>query len=63
MQVFNHQSNLIYEVLDTPKDELKGWDGTWFGRYVSQGVYIYQIEIEFIDGVREVFRGTVKLLL
>lgn len=62
IQVFDSYGSLIYEIIDTPRQEIKGWDGTFAYKAASVGVYIYQIELEFIDGVRETFRGTFNLM-
>lgn len=39
-----------------------GWDGTCNGRPMPQGVYIYRVEIEMIDGKTIFFEGDVTLL-
>lgn len=38
------------------------WDGRKDGRTVSPGVYVYIIEVEFLDDVTLVFRGDVTVL-
>jgi len=39
-----------------------GWDGTLNGRQMNPGVYIYLIEVEFVDGQVLLYRGDVTLL-
>lgn len=39
-----------------------GWDGTFLGKRMPSGVYAYLVEIEFLDGVVQVFSGDVSLL-
>jgi len=38
------------------------WDGSYNGQDLSTDVFIYFAEIEFIDGVREIFRGDFTLV-
>ena len=38
-----------------------GWDGTFLGQNMPVGVYVYMVEVEFIDGAVEVFSGDVTL--
>jgi gliding motility-associated-like protein len=38
------------------------WDGTFDGQEMNPGVYVYVVEIKFIDGQTLVFRGDVTLV-
>ncbi len=38
------------------------WDGTYRGRLMSPGVYLYYLEVEFMDGTIEQFAGAVNLV-
>lgn len=38
-----------------------GWDGSFNGQAMPTGVYVYMVEIEFIDGKVQVFSGDVTL--
>lgn len=51
-----HEDNLL------PQDELKGWDGTFRGRAMQPGAYIYTITVEYLDGETDTFYGEVNLL-
>ncbi len=42
--------------------EVRGWDGSWKGKDLAPGTYIYVAEILFIDGGIERFQGEVNLL-
>lgn len=52
MQVFNNYSQLIWETtkLDEKGAPVEGWDGTFNGKPMPQGVYIWQISATFING-------------
>ena len=39
-----------------------GGDGQFNGRALNTGVYVFMAEIEFIDGLTEVFKGDVMLM-
>ncbi len=55
--------NLIFEKKDIRiNDPSQGWDGTFRGQRCAAGTFLYEIEIEFPDGVRKQFKGEVKLL-
>ncbi|MEM9820369.1 MAG: hypothetical protein AAF985_04835, partial [Bacteroidota bacterium] len=43
-------------------DLLSGWDGRSKGQLLNSGVYLYYVQIEFIDGLVEEFVGTVTIL-
>lgn len=45
-----------------PNDPTYGWDGTHRGELMNGGVYVYMAEIEFVDGVTELFKGDVLLM-
>lgn len=40
----------------------QGWDGTYYGELVQQGLYLYQIEVKTDKGRLEYFNGIVNLL-
>jgi gliding motility-associated-like protein len=41
---------------------VKLWNGLFNGKMANPGVYVYVIEIEFLDGITQVYRGDVTLL-
>jgi gliding motility-associated-like protein len=43
-------------------DISQGWDGTFRGRVVENGVYVYMIEVEFEDGQKLLYRGDVTVV-
>jgi len=63
VKVFNRWGDLVYERNDFPiGDETSGWDGTFNGKLLNTGVFVFSIEVEFIDGRVELFSGDVTLL-
>jgi hypothetical protein len=63
MKVFNRWGELVYERNNVPTDDqLAGWDGTLNGRGLPSGVFVYFLEMEFIDGSVEVVSGDVALV-
>jgi PKD repeat protein len=52
MRVFNNYGQLVWETtrLDARGEPVDGWDGTFQGTLVPQGVYIWQVEASFING-------------
>ena len=54
---------MVYEATDIqPNDINTGWDGRYDGAQINPGVYVYVTEIEFFDGVTEVYTGDVTVL-
>lgn len=62
MQVFDRWGNQLFVQKDfLPNDASKGWDGTYKDEPMDSGVYVYYLEIEFINGKKEVISGDVAL--
>lgn len=57
-KIFNRWGQLLYEWTD-PAD---GWDGTFHGQDVAQGVYFVQVIAKGADGIKYHFRKDVNLL-
>ncbi|HHB79612.1 MAG TPA: T9SS type B sorting domain-containing protein [Saprospiraceae bacterium] len=64
MNVYDRWGEIIYEAKEfLPRDNsTQSWDGTYKGKAMNPGVYIYLIEVEFMDGVKLLYRGDVTLL-
>lgn len=45
-----------------PNDATYGWDGSYNGKQMDAGVYVFYIEVEFIDGETEIVKGDVTLI-
>ena len=60
--IFNRWGEIIYEArnFDILDDKI-GWNGNLNGRRAAQGVYVYVLEVEFVDGWTEIYRGDLTL--
>ena len=65
MRVFNRWGELLYEreKFYPDNDNLaEGWDGRYKGDFVNPGVYVYTIEVEFLDDRVLLYRGDVTVI-
>jgi len=61
--IFDRWGGQIFERTNfLPNDPASGWDGKIKGDEGQSSVYVWVAEIEFIDGVVEVFKGDVTLI-
>jgi len=62
-KIFDRWGELVYEAnnvnLNDPRDS---WDGTFKGKDMNPGVFIYIIEIEFVDGFVKIYQGDVSII-
>ncbi|MCP4123239.1 MAG: T9SS type B sorting domain-containing protein, partial [Bacteroidetes bacterium] len=62
-RVFDRWGELLYEKGDFEvNDPNIGWDGTYRSTEMNTGTYIWFLEVEYIDGVEEVFKGQTTLI-
>ena len=62
-QVFDRWGEKMYEAYDfTINDQAMGWDGTFKDEIMPTGTYIWYLEVEYIDGVTETFKGSTTLI-
>lgn len=59
MQIFSRWGQLIFETTST---DGRGWDGRFNGVMQPEGVFIYLIEVSFINGTIQKYQGNVTLL-
>ena len=38
------------------------WDGTYRGKKLAPGVFVYLVEIDYIDSRKIIYRGSITLL-
>ncbi|MGB3619525.1 MAG: PKD domain-containing protein, partial [Catalinimonas sp.] len=58
LQIYSRWGELIFESIELGR----GWDGYYKGVLVKQDVYVYRVEVKFMDGRRETFVGDVTLV-
>lgn len=58
LQIYDRWGEMVFESLDFTI----GWDGTFRGRAMSTGVYVYQILATFASGQEALFSGDLLLL-
>ena len=62
-RVFDRWGELLFEAFDFGiNDPDIGWDGTFKGQDMPPGVYIWQAEVVYIDGVTERYKGETTLV-
>jgi len=58
LEVYDRWGERIFELTDFDVNRQDiGWDGTYRGKDVAEGVYLWLIEAEFPDGYRDVVKG------
>ena len=62
-RIFNRWGEAVYEAYDFPPNDVQyGWDGTFRGKTMETGVFIYFAEVDFIDGDTEIFKGDIMVI-
>lgn len=61
--IYDRWGNEMYvgDVIED-KDISIGWDGTFKNETVSNGTYVYLVQVEFINGLRKLYKGEVQVL-
>lgn len=63
MDVYDRWGGLMYENSSVNlSTSSKGWDGTCNGKLVNPGVFVYIIEVEYIDGTRDIRSGDITIV-
>jgi len=63
VRIFDRWGTLVYERNNFPTfDELKGWDGSYNGKLLNAGVFVFCIEVEFINADVRMYSGDVTLV-
>jgi gliding motility-associated-like protein len=62
-KIFDRWGELVFQLQDYPfNDDTKGWDGNFRGQPCDPGIYVWVLEVEYVDGEREVFKGNTTLI-
>jgi gliding motility-associated-like protein len=63
LEIFDRWGNLIFSNQKfQSNDENEGWDGTFRGKKVSAGVYVWSAKVVFDNGKTEVFKGDLTII-
>lgn len=63
LQIFNRWGEAMFQLNDfQPNIENVGWNGTFRGQPMNPAVFTWMLEVEFIDGVTEVYTGDVTIV-
>ena len=63
VRIYNRWGALILELPETlPNQSIIGWDGTFKGEKVTSGVYIFAVDVSFVDGERTILSGDVTVI-
>ncbi len=62
-RIFDRWGELVYEekAIIAP-GSTTGWDGSFRGKELDPAVYIYVVEVEFLDGVKYTYHGDLTLM-
>jgi gliding motility-associated-like protein len=62
-KIFDRWGGLIFANEDFPvNEELQGWDGLFKGKDAPMGTYVWFADVEYTDGVRQLFTGSTELM-
>jgi len=62
-RIYDRWGEMVYEAIDFPvNDQASGWDGNFRDKPLNGGVFLWHLEVEYVDGTREVFRGETTLI-
>jgi gliding motility-associated-like protein len=60
-QIFDRWGELVFSKDNFSPDDNFGWDGSFNGKTMPPGVYVWYVDVEFSDGENEVFKGDVTI--
>ncbi len=62
LRIFDRWGDLVYEQLPALAGDVKGWDGTYKGKPLDPGVFVYTAKLIYADGLERVVSGSVTLV-
>ncbi len=63
MTIYGRWGDVVYQRTNfEPNDLDLGWDGTFGGKNLNDGVYIYKIELLLVNGRKETYAGDLALI-
>ena len=62
-KIYDRWGELVFAATDfKPNDEAFGWDGKFHGEPMNTGVFVWFMEVQYLDGATDVFKGNFTLL-
>lgn len=62
MEIFDRWGNMVFSKENFPSDiESEGWDGTFRGRELNPGIFIFRAEVELVNGLVERVYGELTM--
>ncbi len=62
-KVYDRWGEMVFQLQNFAfNDDSMGWDGSFRGQPCDPGVYVWVLEVEYVDGVKEVFKGNTTLI-
>lgn len=62
LRVYNRWGELLFQGENLPpNDANSGWDGSFRGKTINSGVFVYYAEVEFINGKVILYKGDVTM--
>ena len=63
LKIFDRWGNAVFESGPfPPNDPIFGWNGKFNGQPMNPAVFVYYVEVEFVDGRRKILKGEVTLV-
>jgi len=64
LKIYNRWGELMYfeQNLNPSAANTVSWDGRYKGKRVNPGVYVYLVEVVFLDGRTILYRGAITLI-
>jgi gliding motility-associated-like protein len=63
LRIFDRWGGFVFEARDIPANQpVYGWDGKYREERVAPSVFVFYVEIEFVDGFVEIVSGDVTVL-
>lgn len=65
IQIYDRWGNQIYELADIIPSfdgSVLGWDGTYRGQLMDAGVYVYTVQVTFVDGKQLLYKGDINII-
>ncbi len=62
-RIYDRWGEMVYEAKDFAfNDPNIGWDGNFRGQPMDPGVFVWVLEVEYVDGAKEVYKGNTTLI-